>query len=93
MAALLHLTDQGARAPLRQRAARPHQMTESSYARRPRWPLFSALLLLALSLPAQAETYRMDLIVFVDRYASGEAGRPAQLPNLAGAVLPDSGIL
>jgi hypothetical protein len=65
-------------------------MTESSTARRPRWPLLSALLLLALSLPAAAETYPMDLIVFVDRYASGEAGRAVQLPNLAGAVLPDN---
>ncbi|WP_028080852.1 CsiV family protein [Solimonas soli] len=65
-------------------------MPESSPVHSPRWSLLGALLLLALSLPAQAETYRMDLIVFLDRYASGEAGRPPQLPNLAGAVLPEN---
>ncbi|HET8882859.1 MAG TPA: CsiV family protein [Solimonas sp.] len=48
------------------------------------------LLLLALAAPVHAETYRMDLIVFVDRYAATEAGTPATLPDLAGAILPDN---
>ncbi|NGY04461.1 CsiV family protein [Solimonas terrae] len=48
------------------------------------------VLLLALALPAHAETYRMDLIVFVNRYAAAEAGAPAQLPDLSGAILPDN---
>jgi len=66
------------------------QMTDSSHAGR-RWRLLTTtLLLLGLSLPAQAETYRMDLIVFLDRTAAAEAGRPVQLPDLTGAVLPEN---
>ncbi|MFT4046487.1 MAG: CsiV family protein [Solimonas sp.] len=65
-------------------------MNDSSYPRRLRRPWLGALLSLALSVPAHAETYRTDLIVFLDRYASGEAGRPAQLPSLSGAVLPEN---
>lgn len=52
---------------------------------------FTALLFgLLVALPVHAETYRMDLIVFLDRSAPTEAGRPPQLPNLAGATLPDN---
>lgn len=57
---------------------------------RRRWQTLGALLLLALAVPAHAETYRMDLIVFVDRYAATESGTPMQLPDLAGAILPDN---
>src|SRR3546814_6153399 len=57
---------------------------------RRRWQALSIALLLALALPAHAETYRMDLIVFVDRYAAAESGAPTQLPDLTGAILPDN---
>lgn len=57
---------------------------------RRRWQALSTVLLLSLALPAHAETYRMDLIVFVDRYAATESGTPMQLPDLAGAILPDN---
>jgi hypothetical protein len=50
----------------------------------------TALLLLALlgaSAPAQAETYRMDVIIFVDLWASGsEAGSAPTAPQLKGAI-------
>jgi hypothetical protein len=57
---------------------------------RRRLPLLSALLLSLAALSAHAETYRMDLIVFVDRYAATEAGVAGQLPDLGGAILPDN---
>lgn len=46
------------------------------------------LLALAALLPlaAQAETYRVDMIMFVDRSAPGEAGRGAVLPDMRRAV-------
>lgn len=50
----------------------------------------AALAGLLLALPAAAETYRMDLIVFLDIYGSGsEAGEPAATPELQGAIDPD----
>lgn len=52
---------------------------------------FFGLLLLALAWPVQAETYRMDLILFVDRYAASETGVLGLVPDLARAVLPDDG--
>lgn len=66
-------------------------MTETSRFRRPRLLRLSALLLilLGISAAAHAETYRMDLIVFVDRYAATEAGVGGQLPDVGGAILPD----
>lgn len=47
-----------------------------------------ALLLLALfAIPAQAETYRIDVIVFVDLWAGGaEAGNPPATPSLRNAI-------
>jgi len=47
-----------------------------------------ALLLLALfAVPAQAETYRIDVIVFVDLWAGGaEAGNPPATPSLRNAI-------
>lgn len=52
-----------------------------------------ALLLWLTALPlraAQAETYRMDLIVFLNRGASNEAPRPGALPDLGGAIALDN---
>jgi hypothetical protein len=57
---------------------------------RRRWQALSMLLLLAIAAPVHAEIYRMDLIVFVDRDATAEAGVPDALPDLAGAILPDN---
>jgi hypothetical protein len=52
--------------------------------------LFLLLSLLAASAPARAETYRMDVILFVDLWASGsEAGSAPQAPNLKGAIDTD----
>lgn len=51
------------------------------------------LLVLASLLPltAQAETYRVDLILFVDKSAAGEQGRVPALPDMRRAVeLSDS---
>lgn len=51
---------------------------------------------LALSLfgqPALAETYRVDLIVFLDKYASGEAGHPALPSSEPAIVLEDAATL
>lgn len=45
-----------------------------------------ALLLCLLSAPALAESYRVDLIVFLDLSASGESGRTAQMPSLVRAL-------
>ncbi|MEQ1437807.1 CsiV family protein [Fontimonas sp. SYSU GA230001] len=47
-----------------------------------------AVMLAVLSRPALAETYRVDLIVFLDKYASGEAGRAAQ-PSAEPAIALD----
>lgn len=57
--------------------------------------LAAPLMLLAAPLQAAAETYRVDLIVFVDRYRSGgEAGDASRLPNLRGSIDPgDAGSL
>jgi hypothetical protein len=46
----------------------------------------AAALLAVLALPAHAETYRIDLIVFLDKFAGGESGRGTGLPNLANAI-------
>lgn len=64
-----------------------HMRTRNGGAR----PLFSllrplALLLYLLSAPALAESYRVDLIVFLDLGASGESGRAPQLPTLTRAL-------
>lgn len=52
-----------------------------------------ALLLMTLlgaSAPVRAETYRMDVILFVDLWASGsEAGSAPTAPNLKGAIDTD----
>jgi hypothetical protein len=57
-------------------------------------PAARILLTLTLLLPlaAQAESYRVDLIVFVDKWASaGEAGRHSALPDMSRALeLSDS---
>ena len=53
-------------------------------------------LVFSLLLPwaAQAETYRVDLIVFLDKGAAGEVGRRPALPNMSRAIeLTDSGAL
>lgn len=46
------------------------------------------LLVLAILLPlaAQAETYRVDLLMFVDRSAPGEQGRAPALPDMRRAI-------
>ncbi|MDB5971203.1 MAG: uncharacterized protein JWQ90_3653 [Hydrocarboniphaga sp.] len=45
------------------------------------------MLLLSVSAPARAETYRMDVILFVDLWASGsEAGSAPEASNLKGAI-------
>lgn len=67
-----------------------------SVTRRPPQPLIRsasrllALFAVLLCAPLHAETYRMDLIVFADRGGSGEAPSSQPLPNLAGALAPDS---
>lgn len=48
--------------------------------------LLAILLVLAAPL-AQADTYRVDLLVFLDKTASVESGRPFELANL-GKLLP-----
>lgn len=46
-----------------------------------------AFLLLTLLAPcAHAETYRVDLIVFLDKAAAGETGRRPVLPNMSRAI-------
>lgn len=50
-----------------------------------------AVMLATLSPPALAETYRVDLIVFLDKYASGEAGHAAQ-PSAEPAIALDDGV-
>ncbi len=45
-----------------------------------------ALLLAVCAVPAQAEVWRVDLIVFLDTYATGEAGSAPQPPATAGAI-------
>ncbi|MFA5939198.1 MAG: CsiV family protein [Sinimarinibacterium sp.] len=57
-----------------------------------RAPLF-ALALAFFSLPALAETYRVDLIVFLDRYASGESGHAPVAPAENAIALDDSAAL
>jgi hypothetical protein len=54
--------------------------------------LAAAVLVLA-SLPARAETYRVDLIVFADRYAAGETGAPARPVGTDGIALDDGAAL
>ena len=49
----------------------------------------AVLLLLGASL-AHAETYRMDVIVFADRQAAGEAPSLSALPDLSGALMLDN---
>jgi len=58
-------------------------------AARPRaLSLLTAFLLSAVIAPAWAETYRMDLIVFVDKSVAPEAGGVATLPSFEGAFVP-----
>lgn len=45
---------------------------------------------LAVSPAVHAEAYRMDLIVFLDRNAPGEAGRRASLPSSINAIALDN---
>lgn len=47
-------------------------------------------LCLLLPLPAAAETYRVDLIVFLDLAPAGESGGRALAPDLRGALEPGS---
>jgi hypothetical protein len=49
-----------------------------------------ALLLATVAAPAQAETYRVDLIVFLDKSGGGESGRRVVAPELGGAIDPAS---
>ncbi|MEW6166574.1 MAG: CsiV family protein [Pseudomonadota bacterium] len=51
--------------------------------------VLAAAVLLLVALPARAETYRVDLIVFADRYAAGEAGAPARPVGTDGIALDD----
>ena len=48
------------------------------------------LSLCLLPLAAQAETYRMDLIVFLDKSGSGEPGRAAVAPDTSRAIELDN---
>lgn len=48
--------------------------------------LISLALSLLLPLAVQAETYRVDLIVFLDKAAAGETGRRPTLPNMSRAL-------
>ncbi len=50
--------------------------------------LLLALAVAIAALPAHAETYRIDLIVFLDKFAGGEAGRGVAPPNLSNAIDP-----
>ena len=52
-----------------------------------------AVMLATLSRPALAETYRVDLIVFLDKYASGESGHAAQPATEPAIALEDSAAL
>ncbi|SFF62157.1 Peptidoglycan-binding protein, CsiV [Fontimonas thermophila] len=55
-----------------------------------RWIAKSLLVLLAASsLPAAADTYRVDLIVFLDKSATTEAGMAAQAPSTDNAIALD----
>jgi hypothetical protein len=49
-----------------------------------------AVLLAGAATAARAETYRVDLIVFLDKSGGSEAGRRVEAPNLAGAIDIDS---
>lgn len=49
-----------------------------------------AALSLFACLSAHAETYRMDVIVFVDRQAAGEGPSLSPAPDLSGALLRDN---
>lgn len=53
-----------------------------------RWRFAAFAWLLALALPAAAETYRVDLIVFLDKSVSGEAGQAPSMPALDNALEP-----
>ncbi len=56
---------------------------------RPRIRTLLALALLSLvATPVWAETYRMDLIVFLDKSVASEAGGVATLPSFQGAFMP-----
>ena len=56
--------------------------------------LAALALTLLLPLAAQAETYRVDLIVFLDKGSAGEVGRRPALPNMSRAIeLSDTGSL
>lgn len=59
-----------------------------------RWRFAVLAMLLALALPAAAETYRVDLIVFLDKSVSGEAGQVPSMPSLDKAIgLDDAAML
>ena len=45
--------------------------------------------LVGFATPALAETYRVDLIVFLDKSASQESGQPPAMPNLSRALALD----
>jgi hypothetical protein len=73
---------------------KPADFAATRRAPRPLRTLFGTLLLLSVAMPARAETWRVDLIVF--RFLGGieEAGRLPETPNLAGAIeLEDTGAL
>ncbi len=53
-----------------------------------RWML--CLLAFALATPAFAETYRMDVIVFLDKGGAGEAGQPPTQADSRGALELDN---
>lgn len=47
------------------------------------------VLVMGVATPALAETYRVDLIVFLDKSAPAETGQPPAMPNLGRAVALD----
>lgn len=54
---------------------------------RNRWRYGAFAVLLALAGPVLAETYRVDLILFLDKSVSSEAGQPPALPASASRAL------
>lgn len=52
--------------------------------------LFAALVLLAAAPLAQADTYRVDLLVFVDRSTDSELGRPFEAADPVKSIAPEN---
>lgn len=58
--------------------------------RRTRFGILLAALALFAALPASADSYRVDLILFLDLYSGGEAGAAAQQPAESAALSLDN---